>query len=111
LVTQALHMPRAQRLFSGTGLEVVPAPTRFTSPGAFGWADFRPSAEGRKTSQSALHEIVGLACYQLRQVPAFAKLLAGHTMHFNAQSGDKVTRAAAGQPDERREGAAAWGLE
>lgn len=67
LVTHALHMPRAQRLFSDTGLQVIPAPTDFSSPTTLRWADFWPSAEGRKTSQSALHEIVGLAWYRLRQ--------------------------------------------
>lgn len=67
LVTHALHMPRAQRLFSDTGLQVISAPTDFSSPATLRWADFWPSPEGRKTSQSALHEIVGLAWYRLRQ--------------------------------------------
>ena len=67
LVTHALHMPRAQRLFVDTGLEVIPAPTDFSKPVSLQWKDFWPSAEGRKTSQAALHEIVGLAWYRLRQ--------------------------------------------
>jgi uncharacterized SAM-binding protein YcdF (DUF218 family) len=88
LVTHALHMPRAQRLFSGTGLEVVAAPTDFSSAVALRWTDFWPSAEGQKSSQSALHEIVGLAWYRLRQGLVFAKLLAGPNVHFSAQSGE-----------------------
>ena len=67
LVTHALHMPRAQRLFSDTGLEVTPAPTDFSIHAPLKWGDFWPSAEGQKTSQSALHEIFGLAWYRLRQ--------------------------------------------
>ena len=67
LVTHALHMPRAQLLFEGTGLEVIPAPTDFSSTALLGFADFWPSAEGRKVSKSALHEIFGLAWYRLRQ--------------------------------------------
>jgi uncharacterized SAM-binding protein YcdF (DUF218 family) len=80
LVTHALHMPRAQRLFSGAGLEVIAAPTNFSSAVALRWTDFWPSAEGRRTSQSALHEIVGLAWYRLRQGLAFAKRLTGHNI-------------------------------
>ena len=63
----ALHRLRAKRQFSGTGLEVMSAPTDFTSAVTLQWTDFWPSAKGRKTSQSALHEIVGLAWYRLRQ--------------------------------------------
>lgn len=111
LVTHALHMPRAQRLFSDTGLEVVPAPTRFSSAVALHWIDFWPSAEGRKTSQSALHEIVGLAWYRLRQVPVFAKLLAGHNLSVRSWGGQRDALNGAGTPNQRRERAAAWGLE
>jgi uncharacterized SAM-binding protein YcdF (DUF218 family) len=59
LVTRALHMPHAQRLFSGTGLEVIAAPTDFSGAVTLRWTDFWPSAEGRKTSQSVLHEMSG----------------------------------------------------
>jgi len=68
LVTHAMHMPRAYKMFSDTGLEVIPAPTDFSKTVSLRWKDFWPSAEGRKTSQSALHEIIGLAWYQLRQL-------------------------------------------
>jgi uncharacterized SAM-binding protein YcdF (DUF218 family) len=75
LVTHAhaLHMQRAKRQFSGTGLEVIPAPTDFSSAVTLRWTDFWPSAEGRKTSQSVLHEIVGLAWYLLRQFLAASR--------------------------------------
>lgn len=68
LVTHALHMPRAQRLFSDTGLEVIAAPTDFSSAVTLRWADLWPSAEGRKLAKPALHEIFGLAWYRLRQL-------------------------------------------
>jgi len=67
LVTHALHMPRAYKMFSDTGLEVIPAPTDFSKKVSLRWKDFWPSDEGRKKSQSALHEIFGLAWYRLRQ--------------------------------------------
>lgn len=68
LVTHALHMPRAQRLFSDTGLEVIPAPTDFSSHAPLKWGDFLPSIQGRKLTASALHEVFGLAWYRMRQI-------------------------------------------
>ena len=68
LVTHALHMPRAQRLFSDTGLEVIPAPTDFSTHAPLKWGDFLPSTQGRKLTKSALHEIFGLAWYRVRQL-------------------------------------------
>ena len=67
LVTHALHMPRAYQMFSGTGLEVIPAPTDFSSHAPLKWVDFLPSTQGRKLAKPALHEIFGLAWYRLRQ--------------------------------------------
>lgn len=59
LVTHAWHMPRARELFERNGMEVLPAPTRFTtsSPGALGPG--LPSASGLRTSYFALHEWLG----------------------------------------------------
>lgn len=68
LVTHALHMWRAQKMFEGQGLEVIPAPTRFLTHAPLEWRDLLPSAEGRKLTQSALHEIFGLAWFKIRQV-------------------------------------------
>jgi len=68
LVTHALHMRRARMMFSDRGLEVIPAPTRFSAYGPLEWRDFLPGTEGRKLSKSALHEITGLAWYWLRQI-------------------------------------------
>lgn len=59
LVTHAWHMPRARELFERNGMEVLPAPTHFTtsSPGAYG--PWLPSASGLRMSYFALHEWLG----------------------------------------------------
>ena len=67
LVTHALHMGRARVLFLASGLEVIPAPTDFSSTASFSWRDFLPSAKGRKLTKSALHEVFGLAWFKIRQ--------------------------------------------
>ena len=61
LVTSALHMPRACRLFSRTGLKVIPAPTDFeVLKPPFSLNLFLPDAGALETSTRAAHEIVGL---------------------------------------------------
>ena len=67
LVTHALHMRRAQAMFVGEGFEVVPAPTRFSRSAQLQWADCLPSAAGLKLVKAALHEVMGLAYYKVRQ--------------------------------------------
>jgi len=63
LVTQAFHMPRAARLFRDAGIEVVPAPTNFTSTGrsSFAPSDFLPQVSAMQNSYYALHEWLGIA--------------------------------------------------
>jgi len=60
LVTDAVHMPRAQLLFAQTGLQVVAAPTVFLSRDRFTLLSFLPSGEGLRYSGYALHEWLGL---------------------------------------------------
>jgi uncharacterized SAM-binding protein YcdF (DUF218 family) len=60
LVTDAVHMPRAQLLFAQTGLQVVAAPTVFLSRDRFTLLSFLPSGEGMRYSGYALHEWLGL---------------------------------------------------
>lgn len=69
LVTQAFHMPRAQRLFESEGLGVVPAPTDFRgSRGEAGAPlDWLPRAGALHNSYYALHELLGLAWVELTQ--------------------------------------------
>lgn len=66
LVTDAVHMPRAMQIFSGTRLTVVPAATDFRSRKPLSVADFIPSAGGLQTSHYALHEWIGMVWYRLR---------------------------------------------
>jgi uncharacterized SAM-binding protein YcdF (DUF218 family) len=66
LVTHAWHMPRAMISFEGTGLEAVPAPTRFVSRSEMFWRDFLPSANAFGTTYYAVHEWLGIAWYRLR---------------------------------------------
>lgn len=67
LVTDALHMARAARVFERQGLQVVAAPTVFygrAQPTPMQWV---PSAVALRLSHYALHEWIGLAWYWLRQ--------------------------------------------
>lgn len=59
LVTHAWHMPRARELFERQGLEVVPAPTGFTTDGPSLTHRWLPGAESLRTSRLALHEWLG----------------------------------------------------
>ena len=68
LVTHALHMRRAQRMFEDRGLEVIPAPTDFSTHPPLEWRDFLPGTEGLKLTQSALHEVFGLVWYRMRKI-------------------------------------------
>lgn len=75
LVTQAFHMPRAQRLFAAAGLEVVPAPTDFKSrrelpDSVHNWL---PQAFALRTSHYALHEWLGLAWLDLQELARAAQ--------------------------------------
>lgn len=66
LVTHAWHMPRAMLAFEGSGVTVIPAPTRFVSRAEPQWSDFVPSAQAFRTTFYAVHEWLGLAWYRLR---------------------------------------------
>ncbi|MCW8962738.1 MAG: YdcF family protein [Gammaproteobacteria bacterium] len=66
LVTSSLHMNRAVDLFTGLGMEVIPAPTNLISDYDTNWQYFIPSGNGLKGSRYALHEYLGIAWYRLR---------------------------------------------
>lgn len=66
LVTDAIHMRRAEQIFRRTGLEVVPAPTGFKKRGPVTIASFIPSAHALEDSHYALHEWIGIVWYRLR---------------------------------------------
>jgi uncharacterized SAM-binding protein YcdF (DUF218 family) len=66
LVTDALHMPRAQAIFVRAGLSVIAAPTAFIAQKPLSAEDFIPNAKALEASHYALHEWLGALWYQLR---------------------------------------------
>jgi uncharacterized SAM-binding protein YcdF (DUF218 family) len=65
LVTDALHMPRSERIFTQAGLEVTAAPTSYLGQGALIAADFIPGGGGLSDSHYAMHEWLGLLWYRV----------------------------------------------
>jgi uncharacterized SAM-binding protein YcdF (DUF218 family) len=72
LVTDAMHMPRAQLAFTQAGLETVAAPTMFFGLKHIRPQSFLPSAEGLRRSYYALYEWLGLIWYHSPIVPSRA---------------------------------------
>jgi uncharacterized SAM-binding protein YcdF (DUF218 family) len=68
LVTDAMHMARAQRIFVRNGFDVVVAPTEFHSYSheRFSPMDLIPEYQALYHASYALHEWIGLAWYWLR---------------------------------------------
>jgi len=66
LVTDAMHMGRAQRAFERSGLTVRAAPTLFFSHTALRLTSYFPYPEGMRQSYYAMHEWLGLAWYAWR---------------------------------------------
>ncbi len=67
LVTHAMHMPRARRVFEEQGLTVLVAPTAYVSYAPASVGRWLPSAAGLHTSWYAMHEWLGLLWYRLRR--------------------------------------------
>lgn len=67
LVTQAFHMPRAQRMFEAVGFTVLPAPTDFKSCNdkTLTAADWLPQAKALHNTYYALHEWLGIAWFEM----------------------------------------------
>jgi uncharacterized SAM-binding protein YcdF (DUF218 family) len=70
LVTDAMHMARARAVFERAGLEVGDAPTMFFGSQSKGLSAWVPSAEGMRRSWYAVYELLGIAWYRLRPMPA-----------------------------------------
>lgn len=66
LVTDAMHMPRSVAVFERVGLQVTPAPTRFTLLEDDWLLLLLPDASAISGSYYALHELVGRAWYAIR---------------------------------------------
>ena len=66
LVTHAWHMPRAVQAFQSAGLQVVPAPTAYTTRYQIDLLAFIPNAHALRDSRIFLHELIGMLWYQLK---------------------------------------------
>lgn len=66
LVTDAMHMPRAELMFLRHGMEVISAPTMFFGAQKVSLGGLIPDAESLRFSYYATYEWLGLAWYQLR---------------------------------------------
>ncbi len=67
LVSYAFHMPRAQAAFADTGLEIIPAPTVYTTMRPFKVTQLLPTERGLEQGYFALHEWLGLFAQKLTQ--------------------------------------------
>lgn len=66
LVTDAMHMPRAELAFRQSSIEIVSAPTIFFGTETPTSGDFWLSAENLRRSSYAVYEWLGLAWYTVR---------------------------------------------
>lgn len=64
LVTNAWHMPRAQRAFEAAGLTVLPAPMDYIEPKYDFLLEWLPSAEGVRQTRHVMREMLGSAMGQ-----------------------------------------------
>jgi len=65
LVSQSWHLLRAVELFERQGLEVLPAPTGFSTLAPSPFARALPSAASLETSSDAVHEWLGILVQRL----------------------------------------------
>ncbi len=72
LVTHAWHMPRAMRVFTQHGIDAIAAPTIFSNGKQNSSDDMArnwlPSSIALRTSYLALHEYLGMAWYQIKEL-------------------------------------------
>lgn len=66
LVTHAWHIPRAVQSFQAAGLEVIPAPTAYTTRYRTDLLAFVPNAKALHDSKIFMHELIGMFWYQLK---------------------------------------------
>ncbi len=66
LITHAWHMPRAVQVFQKVGLQVVPAPTAFTTRYQVDLLAFVPNADALRDSRIFMHELIGILWYRLK---------------------------------------------
>lgn len=66
LISHAWHLPRAIRVFRQAGLEIIPAPTAFTTRYQTNLLSFIPDSHSLEYSRIFTHELIGLAWYGLK---------------------------------------------
>lgn len=67
LVTSAFHMPRAQKVFEATGINVVPFPVDFQKESSkLTFISFMPSAKSFYDSSFFVREMIGRVYYNLK---------------------------------------------
>ncbi len=67
LVSHALHMRRARAAFEQEGIEVIPAPTAYSTRGGFSVIYLLPGSYGLRLNHLALHEMLGILVQRLTQ--------------------------------------------
>lgn len=68
LVSHGWHLPRAVELYERQGLEVLSAPTGFSTPAPSLFARALPSAASLNQSSTALHEWLGILVQRLMKI-------------------------------------------
>jgi uncharacterized SAM-binding protein YcdF (DUF218 family) len=68
LVTHGWHMARSSAAFKRAGLEVIEAPTAFTTRYQIDALAFVPRAEALRDSKIFAHEVIGLLWYQAKSL-------------------------------------------
>ena len=67
LVTSAVHMPRAVRLFAKQGMNPIPAPAGHWKPKKYVWPEYYfPRSQGTRLAELAFHEYLGLGWAWMR---------------------------------------------
>lgn len=69
LVTHAIHIPRARRVFERAGFTVIPAPTGIADPSPTDPLMWLPTARGLFDTAYFFHEAIGYVWYMLRSPP------------------------------------------
>jgi uncharacterized SAM-binding protein YcdF (DUF218 family) len=66
LVTHAWHMPRSVQAFQAEGLQVIPAPTAYTTRCQTDLLAFVPNAYALRDSRIFMHELIGMFWYRIK---------------------------------------------
>ncbi|MDP2805611.1 MAG: YdcF family protein [Gallionellaceae bacterium] len=66
LLTHAWHMPRSRKVFENAGFTVIATPTAYTTRYETDLLTFIPNAGSLHDSRIFMHEMIGMAWYQLK---------------------------------------------